>query len=352
MTKDYSVPSPALLADIIASVATTGEPAAAVVPIFKSLAARAIRVIYQAKQIIGEDSQKVSRPDDSWAFKWYMSLNASDDDVSGHFAHLLAGELQSPGSFRKRTLSILSDMNADEAHAFQVFCSHLFDLPGGMLEASGNMSIILSASNDDLKLTELVTCGLIELDRDRAPGRFFREVTLPKDMGVMGLRYFDQTALYKPITFSFPDVRLTPAGVELRTVSRAAPIDGLWERGVATLKKMGHKFLTHRERLVHQSYYGLMFETPKSVTKAATRGVVKSDKVAVMSAMSVGLINHHLKKNRLDPRIAELVKFLMLPNEGVTLDYDARRKIIEQWEAGDIASVGLSKKNGLLVVYP
>lgn len=49
--------------------------------------------------------------------------HAYDDEVRAMWAQLLAGELDHPGSFSKRTLRTLTDMNAEEAELFRRVCA-------------------------------------------------------------------------------------------------------------------------------------------------------------------------------------------------------------------------------------
>lgn len=55
-------------------------------------------------------------------FKDYAE-KASTSDVQCIWGKILAGEINRPGSFSKRTLSILNDMNAKEADNFNKLCS-------------------------------------------------------------------------------------------------------------------------------------------------------------------------------------------------------------------------------------
>lgn len=61
--------------------------------------------------------------DPSWFLRWQDGAeNQCEDEMRVIWGQLLAGELEQPGSYSKRTLSILADMGKDDALAFQKLC--------------------------------------------------------------------------------------------------------------------------------------------------------------------------------------------------------------------------------------
>lgn len=59
-----------------------------------------------------------------WFLRWEDGAGSeSDAEMQEVWGRILAGELEQPGSFSKRTLSIVSDMGRDDAESFRVFCS-------------------------------------------------------------------------------------------------------------------------------------------------------------------------------------------------------------------------------------
>lgn len=73
--------------------------------------------------------------------------HAYEDDARELWGRILAGELNKPGSFSKRTLSILSDMEKREAESFMKLCSYSTGLVAksdGKHVIAGNLIPILS----------------------------------------------------------------------------------------------------------------------------------------------------------------------------------------------------------------
>ena len=75
--------------------------------------------------------------------------NVNDRDVLLMFGRILAGEMESPGSFSKRTMDVLSKMDRTEAEVFQKVCgfsTYALLTPGDCLDG---ISPIIALKSDD-----------------------------------------------------------------------------------------------------------------------------------------------------------------------------------------------------------
>lgn len=64
-----------------------------------------------------------SQIDDDWARNFFDKVrNISNDDMQTIWARLLAGEANDPGSFSKRTVNILAELDATDARSFETLC--------------------------------------------------------------------------------------------------------------------------------------------------------------------------------------------------------------------------------------
>lgn len=73
--------------------------------------------------------------DQSWLEEFQdHAEKASDESVRAMWGNLLAGEMNNPGRYSKRLMSVLSDMSASDARAFETICSlsclHIKDAEG------------------------------------------------------------------------------------------------------------------------------------------------------------------------------------------------------------------------------
>ena len=75
----------------------------------------------------GDNSPATPQPDWLDAFEDGAS-RAYDDEVRAIWAQLLAGEINRPGTFSKRTLTTLNNMSPLEAQRFRELCSWCFDV--------------------------------------------------------------------------------------------------------------------------------------------------------------------------------------------------------------------------------
>lgn len=76
-----------------------------------------------AQEMVGCDYD-ASGIDHSWFIRWAdKAEEQTDDEMRAIWGKLLAGELEQPGSYSKRTMSLLADMSADDAKAFSDLCS-------------------------------------------------------------------------------------------------------------------------------------------------------------------------------------------------------------------------------------
>lgn len=71
-----------------------------------------------AQDVVGSDYD-ASHIDHSWFLRWSEGAsNQCDDEMRIVWGKLLAGELEQPGTYTKRAMSILSDMSHEEAEVF------------------------------------------------------------------------------------------------------------------------------------------------------------------------------------------------------------------------------------------
>lgn len=69
--------------------------------------------------------ENVDRVDPEWADEFRIYAETShDEEMQRLWAAVLAGEINKPGSFSKRTMSALKGMSKNEAQAFRAICSY------------------------------------------------------------------------------------------------------------------------------------------------------------------------------------------------------------------------------------
>ena len=79
-----------------------------------------------AFHILGPDFESEDVMDPTWQKRWIMgvaNVSADDEERRKWWACLLAGEIQNPGSYSLRTLSIMDNLSPTEAQLFSSLCS-------------------------------------------------------------------------------------------------------------------------------------------------------------------------------------------------------------------------------------
>ncbi len=149
-------------------------------------------VLEFAEPMIDSDSDP-SKVDQNWAehFRDHAE-KATDDEIRRTWAAILAGEINKPGSFSKRTLSILSDMEKAEAESFMKLCSY----STGLIASTGEKHVIAGELIPILSMDERGTSfngGKIRL----------KELSALDSLGLIDTSLLNVNTIPKGISFSY-----------------------------------------------------------------------------------------------------------------------------------------------------
>lgn len=176
-----------------------------------------------------EDKSAPQNVADDWITNFFdKSRIVSDGEMQSLWSRVLAGEANAPGSFAKRTVNLLGDLDKEDAILFTQLCGF-----GWMIGGVCPLILDLQASiyNDQgvnfNSLSHLESLGLIQFDSFSG----FVRLGLPKIATVL---YYGQ-----PVTLTFPNdsdnkleigkVLLTRAGQQLAPVCAPKPVDGYFQ---------------------------------------------------------------------------------------------------------------------------
>jgi hypothetical protein len=175
------------------------------------------------------DAAKPDAVEDDWITNFFDKCRIiSDIEMQNLWSRVLAGEANAPGSFSKRTVNLLSDMDKQDAALFTALCGFCW-LFGNVLPLifDSRAEIYTKQSIDFDNLNELESIGVIKFD---ALAGFIRS-ELPKKIT---LRYYGNLLkLEMPNEvknqLSIGHVLLTQNGQELARICGSKPVDGFWE---------------------------------------------------------------------------------------------------------------------------
>lgn len=190
-------------------------------------AERFVRVIEFAESAVNSNTN-LHLPEQEWseAFQEYAE-RACDNDMQRTWAAILAGELETPGSFSKRTMAILSSMSKQEAEAFKKLCSfttYAFntretdgrtDYPLIALYMDNTLSTYNTNAMTVGDLSLLDSIGLVDIALSKSlplkPGMGALLYTADGFVKVKNKSDFDEDIMFKAGVF-------LPAGIELARV--------------------------------------------------------------------------------------------------------------------------------------
>jgi hypothetical protein len=170
-----------------------------------------------------------SKPDqieDDWITNFFERCRLiSDQEMQGLWSRVLAGEANGPGTFSKRTVNFLSDLDKNDAELFTKLCGFgwvignvvplIFDVSAETYNSQGiNFN----------SLSHLESIGLIQFD----PLAGFQRLHLPKRFRL----YYYGTVVPLELpkdsdnSLEIGKVLLTKVGQELAPISGSEPVDG------------------------------------------------------------------------------------------------------------------------------
>lgn len=176
-----------------------------------------------------DDQSDPEKMENDWVTNFFeKSRIISDDDMQTLWAHVLAGEANKPGTFSKRTVNLLSDLDKRDAELFQTLCR--FGWPIGSftpLIFDSGAPIYNNLGINFTSLSHLSSLGLIQLNALSGYSR----VGLPKNFQV---NYFGRPLRLEikegqKNTMSIGQTLLTTAGLELAEIVKVAPVPGFYE---------------------------------------------------------------------------------------------------------------------------
>ena len=176
-----------------------------------------------------EDKSKPQNVEDDWITNFFdKSRIVSDEDMQKLWSRVLAGEANVPGTFAKRTVNLLADLDKSDAELFTQLCGFAWQI--------GNIAPLIFDLNAEMyqrngiyfnSLTHLESLGLVRFDNLAG----FRRLKLPKTATVF---YYG-----RPVNLTFPkdndnDLELghgllSRAGQQLAPVCGSAPVGGFFE---------------------------------------------------------------------------------------------------------------------------
>ncbi len=180
---------------------------------------------------LNEDGNPDSMEDD-WITNFFDKAQiVSDDEMQMLWSCVLAGEANRPGTYSKRTVNFLSDLDKSEAELFSKLCGFVwysgFAWNIGLLIFDEKGEIYNREGVDFRTLTDLDSIGLIQFN----PLAGFTLLQLPKrfTLSYYGRPLVLELSKETDNELDTGKVLLTKIGRELAPICGSKPVDGFWE---------------------------------------------------------------------------------------------------------------------------
>jgi hypothetical protein len=187
-----------------------------------------------------KDDSKPEEMDDDWVTNFFDKCRlVADEEMQGLWSRILAGEANSPGTYSKRTVNLLSSLDKGDAELFTRLCGFgwlILDLVPLILDERHNIYNQQGINFD--ALIHLESIGLIQFGY----GTGFAQEDLPPSFEVF---YYETSVhLEMPVpsdnTMRIGKVLLTKAGHELALICGSRPVVGFLEYMTDEWKKSNY----------------------------------------------------------------------------------------------------------------
>ena len=167
--------------------------------------------------------------EDDWIVNFFdKSRIVPDNEMQDLWSRVLVGEANSPGTYSKRTVNFLSDLDKAEAELFTKLCGFGWQIGNIVpLVFDAQAKIYNGCGINFGALSHLDSIGLVQFDNFAG----FRRLKLPK---IIVLHYYG-----RPLRLHLPKdtdnnldvgkVLLTRIGQELAPICGSEPVEGFWE---------------------------------------------------------------------------------------------------------------------------
>jgi hypothetical protein len=198
-------------------------------------------IISEAIPAVREDA-KPQDVEDDWIANFFDKCRLiSDEEMQALWAKILAGQANAPGTFSKKTVNLVANLDKSDAQAFTTLCGFAISFREHRLPLIYDPHHPIYTGNgiSYFMLSNLESIGLLKL----ADSPVFVE----DNFGRKGLvSYYDQKMALElpekePYRLNLGTLLLTESGFEIASVCGGRPVDGFVDYLKERWKKFGYK---------------------------------------------------------------------------------------------------------------
>ena len=175
-------------------------------------------------------SAQTEKVEDDWITNFFDKCRSvSDDEMQNLWARILSGEANSPGSFSRKTVNLVADLDKSSAELFRRICSFGWRIDDTLFPLIIDFAepIYIQNGLNLFSLTQLDSIGLIQISATSG----FQLSDQRKQVPAV---YHNQSILLtfpvnKGNDLQMGKVMMTPSGRELSRIVKPTPIDGFFD---------------------------------------------------------------------------------------------------------------------------
>ncbi len=176
-----------------------------------------------------KEEAKPDAMDDDWISNFFDKCRiVSDSEMQSLWSRVLAGEANTPGTYSKRTVNFIAELDKSDAELFTKLCGFGWNIHDFVPLVFDEQAKIYNSHGIDFgTLSHLESIGLVQLT---APKNFVG-IDLPRKFAV----YYYGKPLFLEIPHEFYNERrtgmtqLTKIGQELAPICGSKPVDGFYD---------------------------------------------------------------------------------------------------------------------------
>ena len=185
-------------------------------------------IIAQAVPDVKEKAKPDSMEDD-WIANFFDKCRiVSDSEIQSLWSRVLAGEANTPGTYSKRTVNFIAELDKSDAELFTKLCGFGWNIHDFVPLVFDEQAKIYNSHGIDFgTLSHLESIGLVQL----AAPKNFVGIDLPRKFAV----YYYGKPLFLEIPYDFYNelrtgmTQLTKIGQELAPICGSKPVDGFYD---------------------------------------------------------------------------------------------------------------------------
>ncbi|CRI66960.1 conserved hypothetical protein [Thiocapsa sp. KS1] len=178
--------------------------------------------------------------EDDWISNFFdKSRIVSDKEMQGLWSRVLAGEANSPGTFSRKTVNLIADIDKKDALLFTKLCGFGWMIPDVVpLIFNTEDSIYQKQGINFMSLNHLESLGLISFNSMVG----YKKIGFPRNIAVFYYGRRVELALPKDSgnDLNTGNVLLTQAGQELAPICGSQPVEGFFEYVSEKWKSKGY----------------------------------------------------------------------------------------------------------------